>query len=103
MAVFNAENTAHKTGDYPLFLGQQMGLYDSIYKKYPALFDLYKAQKEQDWSEDEVELNQSITDFATCSKSTYDVMVQTLMWQWEADSVAAQAIICLFCTFHHKQ
>lgn len=99
MAVFNVENTAHKTGDYPLFLGQQMGMYDSINKKYPQLFDLYKKQKEQDWSEDEVELSQSITDFATCSKSTYDVMVQTLMWQWEADSVAAQSIICLFAPF----
>lgn len=99
MALFNTENTAHKTGDYPLFLGQQMGMYDSINKKYPKLFDLYKKQKEQDWSEDEVDLVQSISDFATCSKSTYDVMVQTLMWQWEADSVAAQSIICLFAPF----
>ena len=46
MALFNTENTAHKTGDYPLFLGQQMGMYDSINKKYPKLFDLYKKQKE---------------------------------------------------------
>lgn len=45
MAVFNAENTAHKTGDYPLFLGQQMGMYDSINKKYPQLFELYKNKK----------------------------------------------------------
>lgn len=99
MGVFNPENTAHKTGDYPLFLGQQMGMYDSINQVYPELFELYKKQKEQDWSEDEVELSQSITDFATCGKSTYDVMVETLMWQWEADSVAAQAIICLFAPF----
>lgn len=99
MAVFNAENTAHKTGDYPLFLGQQMGMYDSINKKYPQLFELYKKQKEQDWAEDEVDLSQSISDFVTCSKSTYDVMVQTLMWQWEADSVAARSIICLFSPF----
>lgn len=99
MAVFNTENTSYLTGDYPLFLGEQMGLYDSISKKYPGLFDLYKLQKAQDWSEDEVDLAQSITDFKLCSKSTYDVMVQTLMWQWEADSVASQAIISLFSPF----
>lgn len=99
MAIFNTENTAHATGHYPVFLGQPMGLYDSITKQHPELFNLYKLQKAQDWSEDEVDLSQSITDFKMCSKSTYDVMVQTLMWQWEADSVAAQAIICLFSPF----
>lgn len=99
MALFNENNDAHKTGNYPLFLGQQMGLYDSISKVYPELFELYKSQKAQDWSEDEVDLSQSIVDFQMCSKDTYDVMVQTIMWQWEADSVAAQAIICLFAPF----
>ena len=99
MALFNENNTAHKTGDYPLFLGQQMGLYDSISKVYEELFNLYKLQKAQDWSEDEVDLSQSIVDFQMCSKDTYDVMVQTIMWQWEADSVAAQEIICLFAPF----
>lgn len=99
MAVFNESNTAHKTGNYPLFLGQAMGMIDTINRPYEELFKLYKKQKEQDWSEDEVELTQSIVDFSTCSKSMYDVMVQTLMWQWEADSVASQAIICLFAPF----
>ena len=99
MALFNENNTAHESGTYPLFLGQTMGLYDSINKNYPELFELYKMQKEQDWSEDEVGLHQSIVDFQTCGKSMYDVMVETLMWQWEADSVAAQAIICMFAPF----
>lgn len=99
MAVFNTNNTAHKTGDYPLFLGQTMGLYDSINTPHPELFDLYKMQKAQDWSEDEVDLSHSLTDFKLCSKPTYDVMVQTLMWQWEADSVASQSIISMFSPF----
>lgn len=99
MTVFNENNTAYKTGKYPLFLGQPLALYDSISKLHPILFDLYKAQKAQDWSEDEVDLAQSISDFKSCGKSTYDVMVQTLMWQWEADSVASQSIISMFAPF----
>lgn len=99
MSVFNENNTAHQTGDYPLFLGQKMGLYDSITQVYPQLFDLYKLQKQQDWNEDEVDLSQSRQDFETCGNSTFDVMIQTLMWQWEADSVASQSIISLFSPF----
>lgn len=99
MAVFNPDNTAHQTATYPIFLGQKMALYDSINQVYPELFELYKKQKEQDWSEDEVNVSSSKQDFVTCNKSAADVMLQTIMWQWEADSVAAQAIICLFAPF----
>lgn len=45
MAVFNVENTAHKTGDYPLFLGQQMGMYDSINKSIRNCSTFIKSRK----------------------------------------------------------
>lgn len=99
MALFNTENTAHKTGEYPLFLGQPMALYDSVTQVFPQGFELYKKQKQQDWSEDEFDFTQSRQDFKTCSSSVSDIMLQTLMWQWEADSVASQAIILLFAPF----
>ena len=97
--IFNTENTAHLTADYPIFLGQELALYDSINKVYPQLFDLYKLLKAQDWSENEINLDQSRRDFELCDKSTYDVMVQTLMWQWEADSIASRSIATLFAPF----
>lgn len=98
MAVINMNNQNYKTGKYPLFLGEGLGLYDSANVPFPELFNLYKKQKAQDWSEDEVSLDQSRKDFATCSKNNYDVMIKTLSWQWEADSVA-RSIITLFAPF----
>ena len=97
--IFNENNTAHLTAEYPIFLGQAPALYDSINKVYPQLFDLYKLLKAQDWSENEINLDQSRRDFESCDKSTYDVMVQTLMWQWEADSIASRSIATLFAPF----
>lgn len=99
MALFNTENTAHKTGNYPLFLGQPLGLYDSVTVPYPRLNELRQQQKAQDWSEDEFDFTQSRQDFKTCSKSIHDIMLETIMWQWEADSIASQAIIVLFSPF----
>lgn len=97
--IFNKNNTAHIDANYPIFLGQEPALYDSINKVYPKIFELYKLLKAQDWSEDEINLAQSSRDFEQCDKSTYDVMVQTIMWQWEADSIASRSISTLFAPF----
>lgn len=99
MALFNTENNAHKTGEYPIFLGQPMGLYDSVTQVYPSLMDLYLKQKAQDWSHDEFDFTQSRQDFKTCPPSVHDISLETLMWQWEADSVASQSIFALFSPF----
>lgn len=98
-SVFNANNSSWRTGDYPLVLGQPLGLYDSINTPYPELFDLYKLQKSMDWSEDEVNLEQSRLDLLSCSKNNYDIMLKTLAFQWELDSVASRAIAPLFAPF----
>lgn len=98
MAVINLKNDAYKTGDYPVFLGQKLGIYDSIHVQYPKMFELYKLQKAQDWDENEVGLDQTRKDFVSCSKNNYDVMIKNLSFQWENDSVA-KSIITLFAPF----
>ncbi|WP_434778057.1 ribonucleotide-diphosphate reductase subunit beta [Neisseria sp. Ec49-e6-T10] len=98
-SVFNADNRAWQTGHYPLFLGEPLALYDSVHTPYPELFELYKLQKSMDWSEDEVNLEQSRMDLLHCSKNNYDIMVKTLAFQWELDSVASRAIAPLFAPF----
>lgn len=99
MSIFNQQNTAWKTGQYPLFLGESLGLYDSINTPYPQLFELYKLQKSIDWSEDEVNLEQSRMDLLQCSQNNYDVMLKNLAFQWELDSVASRSIAPLFAPF----
>lgn len=98
MSIINLKNDAYKEGRYPIFLGQQLGLYDSVNVTYPKMMELYEKQKAQDWHQAEVSLDQTRKDFQSCNKNNYDVMIKTLSWQWEADSVA-KSIITLFSPF----
>jgi len=99
MTVLNLNNTGWQTGKYPLFLGEDLGLHDTMNRPYPELFDLFKTLKSLDWAEDEIDLSQSRMDFMECDAASYDVMIKTLAWQYEADSVASRSIISLFAPF----
>jgi ribonucleoside-diphosphate reductase beta chain len=99
MSVFNQENNEWKTGKYSLFLGQAPGLYDSINVTHPTLFKKYKEQKQADWSEDEIDLEQSRIDMLTCPPESRELMLENLALQWEADSIAARSIAPLFAPF----
>lgn len=95
--VFNTEKT-----DYPtpsLLMGQNPGLFDTVNKKFPEIWKLYKAQKSLDWDENEFDYSSCSVEFKTCSRSTYDMMIKTLAWQWEADSVASRAIAPVLAPF----
>lgn len=99
MTIFNTKNTEWQTGQHSLFLGQEPGLYDSVNVHYPEIFSIYKLQKSIDWSEDEINLEQSRLDLLSCPSSTYDVMLENIAFQWEADSVASRAIAPLLAPF----
>lgn len=99
MAVFNYNNKQRFEGKYPLFLGAEPALHDSINTTYPQIFKLYKKLKSVDWSEDEVDLQQSRFDFENCPKNQYEVMVKTLAYQWELDSIASRSIAPLLAPF----
>lgn len=99
MTVFNINNTEWITGQGSLFLGQEPALYDSVHVRYPELFSLYKLQKSIDWAEDEILLEQSRLDLLNCPTNTYDIMLENIAFQWEADSVASRAIAPLFAPF----
>lgn len=98
--VFNSEKTAqeYKTKT-PLFFGPDPGLFDTVNKHYPKIWSLYKTMKSLDWSEDEFDYSQCNIDFKNCPKSVYDMMIRTLAWQWEADSMASRAIAPILAPF----
>ena len=96
---FNRDNKSWKEGKYPLFLGEAPALYDSINVTHPELFKLYKQQKAQDWSEDEINLDQSKIDMMTCPTEVRDVMIENIALQWTADSVASNSIAPCFAPF----
>ena len=92
MTKFNANNTGYKQG-YPLFLGPDLGVLDTINVQYPQLEQLYQDQLAQIWNEFEVDVGQDKMDMIEVDQGTVDLMVKTIMWQTVADSVASRSII----------
>lgn len=97
--MFNYENTEWRDGADNLILGQPSGLLDSINRRHPKLFSLYKGQKSDDWGEDDVNLEQSRVDFLKCPPNVYGAMVDNLAYQWELDSVAMNSMVFLLSPF----
>ena len=97
--ILNSGKTVEQYRNATLILGEEPGLFDTIHKNYPKIWDLYKEMKSLDWSEDEFDYKQCNLDFKNCPKEISDMMIKTLVWQWEADSVASRAIITLLAPF----
>jgi ribonucleoside-diphosphate reductase beta chain len=101
MTVFNVNNKGHLTKKYPLFFGEDMGIFDTVNICYPEIEQLYQQQMAQIWNEFEVDLTQDRMDMQTLPAGVVDLMVKTLGWQFVADSVASRSIAELllpFCT-----
>jgi ribonucleoside-diphosphate reductase beta chain len=95
--MFNELKTDY--GREPLLLGQDPGLVDSIHKNYPTIFKLYKKLKSLDWDENEFDFSTCKKDFLTCDKNISDIMLKTLAWQWEADSVVNRSVTAIGAQF----
>lgn len=94
-ATFNFHQDYTNTS---LFCGGPSGLFDTVNKKYPEIWAIYKQMKALDWDENETSFAPCMSDFEKCDKSTYDMMIKTLAWQWEGDSAASRlaAIVAPF-------
>lgn len=95
--IFNTNKTDYKTPS--LFLGQDPGLFDSINKAYPEIWKLYKKLKALDWDENEQDYTSCNLEFKTCPKDVRDMMIMTLAWQWEADSITARSLLGIASPF----
>lgn len=91
--IFNVGKSLDGYSNPSLFFGEAPGLFDTVNKKFPKIWALYKEMKSLDWSEDEFDYSQCNVDFKTCHPDVSDMMIKTLAWQWEADSVASRSII----------
>lgn len=97
--IFNTTKTVEEYNSKNLFLCGEPGLIDTIHKNYPKIWDLYKEMKSLDWSEDEFNYSKCFLDFKTVDKDISDMMLETLMWQWEADSIASRFPLVLISPF----
>lgn len=95
--VFNLEKTDYHQPK--LFMGEQSGLFDTVNKKFPKIWSLYKTMKSLDWDENEFDFTSCNGEFKSCPKPVYEAMIKTLAWQWEADSVASKSIAPVLAPF----
>jgi ribonucleoside-diphosphate reductase beta chain len=91
MTKFNANNKGHDEG-YKLFLGESLGLADTVNVTYPRLEALYEQQSSFFWGFSEVGLGQDKVDMLHAPKSSVDMMTETISWQFLIDSVAGRSI-----------
>lgn len=94
--IFNTEKNDYHVPE--IILGQDPGLLDSIHTHYPDLWELFLFLRQQDWSWFEFPFEQCMAEFENAdkdeaTKTVKDMMIKTLAWQWEADSVASRSIV----------
>lgn len=92
MTVFNKNAQGHKTGRYPLFFGEDLGLFDTVNLIYPQLEELYQKQLAQIWNEFEVDLTQDRMDMREVEQGIVDLMVNTIGWQHLTDTAAERSL-----------
>ena len=97
--IFNKDNTNHMVAEMPLFLGQKLGIHDTINVKHPYLEQLFTQLKSIDWVEDEVNLDRDRLQFETCPKHIRDIMIKNLAFQAELDSIASRSAGVLIAPF----
>lgn len=88
--IFNTEKSDYENPS--IFLGENPGLFDTIHKRYPKIWELYKEMKHLQWDENEFNFGECNVEFKTVPRATYEMMLLNLAYQWEADSMASRSI-----------
>lgn len=89
--IFNLTKTAEEYAEKKLFGVGSMPLIDTIHRNFPKIWDLYQEMESLNWNANEIDYSQCLIDFEKAPKETSEMMIKTIMWQWENDSIAAQA------------
>lgn len=100
MAVFNTDKVADDYVVSTPFLNKEPGLLDTVNKCFPKVWDIYKLMRSCDWTEDDFNYTDNIEDFTNGPTQVSDIMLKTLMWQWESDSVASRAPTIIIAPFN---
>jgi ribonucleoside-diphosphate reductase beta chain len=97
--IFNTQKTDYGRGE-SLFFGQAAGLFDTVNRKFPKIWEHYKNQKQLGkWDEQEFDFRPMAMEFTSRPKSMSNRMINTLAWQWEADSIAARTLLPVMAPF----
>ena len=98
--IFNTEKTDYnQTATHSLFLAEPGGLFDTVHRNHPEIWEIYKNLKSLDWDELEFDFSTCNSDFKHVPKPIGQPMIYSLAWQWETDSVAAKTITAIMFNF----
>jgi len=97
-SIFNIGKSDYR-GHPSLFLGQEAGLFDTVNKQFPKVWDNYKNMKSLDWDELEFDFKSCNTEFKSRPAGMTRRMISTLGWQWEGDSVASRTVLPIMAPF----
>ncbi len=98
--IFNTDKLDYAgTVNRSMFLGEPSGLFDTVHRNFPEVWEIYKNMKSLDWDELEFDFMTCNTDFKSVPREISQCMIRTLAWQWEADSVAAKTILPIMSSF----
>nr|DAS11323.1 MAG TPA: hypothetical protein [Caudoviricetes sp.] len=81
-----------------VFLGEPLGLADTVNTHHPELKSLYRKAISQVWSDDEFDFTPCLKEFNKKDDNA-NIMVDTISFQWLADSVVSHALLPLFAPF----
>lgn len=98
--VYNANKTSEDYEQARIFLNPPPALVDTVHTHFPRIKALDEEMRSQDWSENEFDFSKSLPDFKNAPEDTSWMMLRTLGWQWEADSVASRSPVAAIISFN---
>lgn len=84
--------------DRYIFLGEPLGLSDTVHCHHMELKQLYRTAISQVWSDDEFDFTPCLKEFAKKDDNA-GIMIDTISFQFLADSVVSHALLPLFAPF----
>lgn len=94
--VFNENNVGHLTKSYPMFLGDSLGLADTVNVVNKEIESLKEKQRGSRWYPTEISLSQDKQDMKLAPQAIVDIMNLAISWQHTQDSVAGRSIGAMF-------
>lgn len=97
--IFNTNKTIEDYKSNKVFLTGDVGLLNTIHKSYPEIWNKRDEIKSLDWHENEFNYTQCVADFKLLPSDISNAMIDTIAWQWEADSIASTNPAILIAPF----
>mgnify|MGYP003649714960 FL=1 len=88
----NLDNENYKTGHYPLFFGEDLGLFDSFNVTYPEILKADEDQRALFWKSNEIDLTRDYTDMQNADPNIREFVIENLSFQMAGDTAANTAI-----------